>query len=792
MKTLVIVVLLTAVAMAVAQPPDALWSREYGGTDHDHFRAVQQTTDGGYIAAGHTRSFGAGDWDVYLVKTNNVGDTMWTRTYGGTYIDQAFSVQQTSDGGYIVAGRTKSFGETFRGVLDPPVQYNIYVIKTTSTGDTIWTRTYGGTLRDEAMAIRQTSDGGYVIAGYTQSFGAGSFDVYLIKIFSNGNVDWTHTYGGNDEDQGYSVEQTADLGYIIAGYTKSYGAGMSDLYLIKTNNSGDTSWTRTYGGTNNDEAYDVEIALDGGYAIAGYTASFGAGSGDFYLVKTDNMGTLQWSNTYGGSADDRAFSLSLVPHECGYILVGYAWSNSAGEEDVYIVRTTCDGEICWTRMFGGASNDAGFGVGAAADSTYIIAGYKYSGPGPSKAYLIKLEPEPDVCPCDFPFTEFDMGDLQACNYPTLIGNPAHALTDVAWLGETITGEGVPNILDLDGGDDGVEYHNLPWMPCEEVSVTVTVTAGANYDNYALFCQGSLYLNGWKDGNIDGDFCDTLCLVPGAAGAPEWIVQDQLVTPGAHTFYFIDPGVLDMGIYDGVFRWRLTGEPVGPLGFGQYDPNACPDMCGGIHSLDMVGEVEDYIIDNAQLPVELTSFEALPGDDQITVRWTTASETDNDHFILYRRVTGDLEFNMRTQVQGSGTTSQSQEYEFIDRSVVNGITYEYQLADVDINGVESLHNTIVSATPEFGATIPTEYALHQNYPNPFNSNTMIRFDIKENGKVTLIVFNLLGQEVATLVDNEISAGTHAISWDASGLPSGIYLYKLEAGDFRAVKKLLFLK
>jgi hypothetical protein len=330
------------------------------------------------------------------------------------------------------------------------------------------------------------------------------------------------------------------------------------------------------------------------------------------------------------------------------------------------------------------------------------------------------------------------------------------------------------------------------MPCTYQSVDVYVTAGANYIAY---CQGGgeLYLNGWKDGNLDGDFCDTLC-TPGGPGADEWIVQDVLVCPSVtpFTFQFMDPGVFYMGEYDGVFRWRLTSIPIGREGFGLIDNIQCPNMHCGTYAIDPVGEVEDYVIPYGQLPVELTSFDATAGDGRVMLSWSTASETDNDYFVLYRRVEGSTDFNRYAQIPGSGTTTTQRDYSYTDNAVVNGVTYEYRLSDVDINGVETVHETIVDATPFDGAENPTEYSLHQNYPNPFNATTMFRFDIKEAGKVSLKIFDLMGREVATLVNEERAAGFHTISWDASNLATGIYFYRLEVNGFTDVKKTLYLK
>ena len=204
------------------------FERTYGGSDWDDGSSVQQTSDGGYIIAGYTKSFGAGG-DVYLIKTDANGNLLWQKTYGGSGYDDGTSVKQTSDGGDIIAGWTESFGVGGR---------NVYLIKTDANGNLLWQKTYGGSDYDWVFSVQQTSDGGYIIAGLTESFGAGGRDVYLIKTDADGNLLWQKTYGGSDDDCGTSVQQTSDGGYIIAGYTFSFGAGEGDVYLIKTDANG--------------------------------------------------------------------------------------------------------------------------------------------------------------------------------------------------------------------------------------------------------------------------------------------------------------------------------------------------------------------------------------------------------------------------------------------------------------------------------------------------------------------------------------------------------------------------
>jgi hypothetical protein len=198
------------------------WSKTFGGQGWDAGYSVQQTSDGGYIIVGVTRSYGAGGYDVYLIKVDANGNIRWNKTFRGGGSTLGYSVQQTSDGGYIIIGETLSYGG-----------YDVYLIKVDANGNMQWSKTFGGTGDDRGYSVQQTSDGGYIIVGVTRSYGAGLEDVYLIKVDANGNMQWSKTFGGQGWDAGYSVQQTSDGGYIIVGWTTSYGAGGDDVYLIK-------------------------------------------------------------------------------------------------------------------------------------------------------------------------------------------------------------------------------------------------------------------------------------------------------------------------------------------------------------------------------------------------------------------------------------------------------------------------------------------------------------------------------------------------------------------------------
>lgn len=380
-----------------------------------------------------------------------------------------------------------------------------------------------------------------------------------------------------------------------------------------------------------------------------------------------------------------------------------------------------------------------------------------------------------------PYTDVDMGDLP-CGYPTLTDNPGHGLSGVAWLGDLVTSEGLPYPNDTDPRDDGVDFLNaLWWEPCHSESLTVKVTAGQYYSAYAD-TGGLLYLNAWKDGNHDGDFCDTLC----GGQAPEWFLQNSVVIPRAQVYGFrvIDPGVESAHRYDGIFRFRLTSRALDEHGFGLVVAGACPIACGSF-DLDFLGEVEDYVMRDFQLAAEMGNFDAIAGQDRVTLRWNTLSERNNDHF--------DIERNgsIVTHVNGLGDSPNGHAYEWVDNAVQASATYSYTLYAVDVNGTRRQMAT-ASATPTSEPVTVTEYALYQNYPNPFNPKTNIVFDLVESGTVTLTVYNPMGQQVAQLVNGSLNMGRHAVSFDASNLPSGMYLYRLETPSFSATRKMLLMK
>ena len=365
--------------MASSEPTEQ-WNKTFGGTFTELGFSVQQTSDGGYILVGYTTSYGAGGFDVYLVKTDSTGNMQWNKTFGGLFRDMGMSVQQTLDGGYIIAGLKDLKNDGIGDAL---------LIKTDLNGVQEWNRTFGEpNHHDWANCVKQTSDGGYILTGVTSSYDVGSAEVWLIKTNSTGIQIWNKTFGGLGSDLANSVEQTIDGGYILTGYT----ATNQDALLIKTDSNGNLEWEKTFGGTDIYQANSVQQTTEGGYILGGHIDSRGAGIDDAWLIKTDSNGDQQWNKTFGGAYDDRIDSIRQTL-DGGYILAG--WTNLKGsvQEYAWLIKTDSNGFQQWEMTFG-MSNERGHSVQQTSDGGYILAGETWAnGLVYSDAWLIKVSSE---------------------------------------------------------------------------------------------------------------------------------------------------------------------------------------------------------------------------------------------------------------------------------------------------------------------------------------------------------------------------------------------------------------
>lgn len=357
-----------------------LWNKTYGGPNDDCAYSIILDSHGGYVVAGYTYSFGAGDCDTWLLKIDTNGNIQWNRTYGGPGHDEAHSLIQTNDGGFIIAGTTNSFGSG---------GFDAWLIKTDPSGNMLWNKTYGGSGNDDVWHVIATADGGFAIAGWTTSFGSGAGDFWLIKTDSNGNIQWSKTYGGVYFDAATCVRQTLDGGFILSGYTYSYGAGGADFWLIKTDNQGNVQWNKTYGGSDDDYAFSCIQTFDGGYAITGSTSSYGAGVYDFWIVKTDPLGNRLWNKTYGGLGYDEAWSIIQITNT-KLAIIGWTETISTGNTDCQLLIIDSQGEILWSQTLGGKNNDYAYSFVTEMIGLYVVCGQTISSTGDSDILLVKI------------------------------------------------------------------------------------------------------------------------------------------------------------------------------------------------------------------------------------------------------------------------------------------------------------------------------------------------------------------------------------------------------------------
>jgi PKD repeat protein len=307
-----------------------LWEKEFEGLGVSYGHDVQNTQDGGYIVVGSTSTGIISVSDVYLIKINSNGITAWEKMIGnGVSYEVGYSVQQTQDGGYIVTGDKR----------DVANGTDVTLIKTNNLGEVTWQKNFGNVGYDYGYSVQQTQDGGYIIVGQIEN--APNNDTYLIKVDNSGNEVWSKTYSELYYSNGNSVQQTQDGGYIILGSLWHENESNWDLNLIKTNNAGDVTWKKTFGGATNDEGKSVQQTQDGGYILVGYTTSEGAGDADVYLIKTNNAGELIWKNTYGGALADYGSSVQQTK-DGGYIIAGTTYG-ALGRREVYLIKTDKDG-----------------------------------------------------------------------------------------------------------------------------------------------------------------------------------------------------------------------------------------------------------------------------------------------------------------------------------------------------------------------------------------------------------------------------------------------------------------
>jgi len=386
------------------------WQKVLGGSSTDGVGSILQTSDGGYILTGYTYSSNSGDVganhgnsDVWVVKLTSTGIFSWQKVLGGSSDEYGHSIQQTSDGGYILTGNTYSSNSGDVGANHG--DSDVWVVKLTPKGRISWQRVLGGSQFETARSIQQTSGGGYILTGYTYSNSSGDVganhgnsDVWVVKLTQWGTIVWQRVLGGSNSDDGHSIQQTSDGGYILTGSTSSssrgdVGAnhGWDDVWVVKLNSAGTLQWQKVLGGSGSEYGAGIQQTSDGGYILTGDTSSsssgdVGANHGhvDVWVVKLDTAGTLKWQRVLGGSSVDGGYNIRQTS-DGGYILTGITSSNSSGDvganhgwDDVWVVKLNSAGTLQWQKLLGGSSYELGLSIQQTSDGGYILTGDTFS------------------------------------------------------------------------------------------------------------------------------------------------------------------------------------------------------------------------------------------------------------------------------------------------------------------------------------------------------------------------------------------------------------------------------
>jgi hypothetical protein len=428
-KTILLLMTFIGQFILVSAQPDIQWQKSLGGTYYEEAFSIQQTSDGGYIVVGDTES-NDGDVsgnhdttgtfsDYWVVKLDSIGNIQWQKTFGGTRGDYAYSVIQTVQGDFIIAGGTSSNdGDVtgFHGAVDSYCSddgFNFsrcrdcWIVKLDSSGNLIWGKTFGGTKDDNAKSIIQASDGGYIFAGLTQSIDGdisennGSCDFWVVKLDTSGNFQWEKCLGGTKNEKAYSIQLTNDNGYIVAGYSYSNDGDISghhgsvdtaDCWIVKIDSIGNIQWQKCLGGTKIDAANSIQQASDGGFIVAGRSFSNNGdvtghhgytGSPDFWVVKLDNTGNILWQKSLGGTGYEIALSIHLT-NDNGFIIAGFANSSDGdvtgnhGGGDYWVVKLDSTGNIQWQKCLGGTDSDGANSIDLVDNGGFIIAGWSNS------------------------------------------------------------------------------------------------------------------------------------------------------------------------------------------------------------------------------------------------------------------------------------------------------------------------------------------------------------------------------------------------------------------------------
>ena len=740
------------------------WDRALGGSSYDLLQYQQQTSDGGYIMggtsnspAGGSKSAGSrGEEDYWVVKVDAFGRKQWDKTFGGKGKDFLQSMQQTRDGGYILAGYSNSPVSGDKSVV-ASLDFDYWIVKIDASGKKQWDKAFGGISGDFLVSVQQTSDKGYILGGTSDSpfsgrnglnktsFSRGEKDYWIVKLDASGNKEWDRTIGGRSYDYLQVVRQTKDKGFLLAGYSYSPSSGnktgarkgLADYWVVKVNQRGIVKWNKTIGGSNEDLLQSMELTRDGGCILGGTSTSPASGNksqgsrgeSDYWLVKLDNDGTIQWDKTIGGSRKDELRSVKQTS-DGGYIIGGYSTSPISGHKtelsnkdiDFWVVKVGSAGAVKWNKTIGGNKDDGLQSVQQVDNGDYILAGYSRSGAtedreAPSKGnydfWMVSITQKKE--------SEYNnKGNYYLQTFVSGNGSITRSIKKSSY----ISGSVVSLTAKPQAG-----YRFTGWTGnASGVQNPITITMNANKKIEANFAPVERDVYQAEEAGVHGG-----------------IRTDE------HTGYTGEGYVDIVKADDGFIQWTIKG-----MENANYDI-AFRYANGSKKAIPLKIMLNGVIIEQSKL------FPA-------TANWRTWSFTSLK--AVLKKGTNVI------RVKSFGKGGPNIDYIRVVTSVNGPGTMAQKVAE---NTLDSL----IEIKPELQATgIKT-------YPNPFQSSTNITFKLAQDDTYELAVYDLNGLLVKSFGSGTAKANEEVqVNWSPESLLKGIYVIKLITKDGVQTSKVIY--
>jgi len=847
--------LLTNVQFANGQAaPVIQWEKSYGGSGADKAQCIEQTNDGGYIIAG---SSGSNDGEVtgnhgsinyWITKLDDTGFVQWEKCYGGGGSDAASCIRQTSDGGYIIAGRANSNNDDVSGNHGWPYS-DYWILKIDNVGAIQWEKSYGGSGDDFAYCIRQTKEGGYIVSGASDSHDGdvtgnhGSYDDWIVKLDDTGAIQWEKSYGGSNDDQANSIQQTSDGGYIVAGYTSSYDGdltgigGYIEYWILKLDTAGSIQWQKCYNGSGS-EANCIQQTSDGGYIVAGYASANGGGVtdnhglADYWVIKLDTSGTVQWEKSYGGSNDDQAYSVRQTK-DGGYIIAGSSNSNNGevtgnhGGSDYWIVKTDSSGNLLWEKSLGGSTDEEATSIRQTADGEYIVAGYSNSNDGDVTDnhgtydyWIVKLGPAP---PPVISSSQVQAITALTCGKQKIDTVYVHnsgvnpLIISSAAFGN---GSGMFSLLssafpDTISAGDSVPFI-IRFIPIDTGEVANVLTVQSNDSTH----------NPWQI-NFTGTVIVPSISIPQTLTA----IVCPFVTDTIFDLLTNNDSISETLAFTSSCGLSQQGATLAP---GQTDTLAVflaaapegidtcivhvTDACNVDHETTIIENVQtlpglSFTIAGDMTPVIINNpgtVYILAGSSNVSTGHFTFTISNEGTALLFdtaftqwgsvsvSRITSDslmitLQLN---QPPGSDTLAVLYYHTYIGVTYtpyvrLNSETTQYLCESV--SGTNEVLLNLIPACP-YDSVIVTPYtsSLVSVYPNPVAGGASVTYSTVESAPVTIALYDALGRTVQTIFNGWRQPGIYNAVVDAQGLTNGLYFIDMSVGLYHGMMQMVLFR